>query len=150
MIPARRDIRTEIRSVTRCLAAARSMARRAKWRKRFVGARLDGLSDGDRAGRPKARQVLTDAERDQLTRWSRRARTCQALALRSKIVLACAQGTPNKLTARRRTLCLLGQRGPEVRSRCVYDHAAAREHSRSTGHATSSKTHSIHYWAPKR
>ena len=70
-----------------------------KWRTRFAGARLDGLADGERAGRPKAGLELADDERDQLTRWSRRAKTCQALALRSKIVLACAQGTPNKQVA---------------------------------------------------
>ena len=52
-----------------------------------------GLADGERPGRPKAGLVLTDAERDQLMRWSRRAKTAQALALRSKIVLACAQGS---------------------------------------------------------
>jgi len=39
--------------------------------------------------------VLTDAERDQLTRWLRRAKTAQALAVRSKIVLACAGGLSN-------------------------------------------------------
>ena len=42
-----------------------------KWRKRFTQARCDGLTDGLRPGRPKARLVLTDAEREQLTRWSR-------------------------------------------------------------------------------
>ena len=41
-----------------------------------------------RPGRPKAELVLTDAEREQLTRWARRAKTAQALALRAKIVLA--------------------------------------------------------------
>jgi transposase-like protein/transposase len=34
--------------------------------------------------------VLTDDEREQLMRWSRRAKSSQALALRSRIVLACA------------------------------------------------------------
>ena len=58
-------------------------------------ARCDGLSDGLRSGRPKAQLVLTNAERDQLTRWSRRTKTAQALALRSKIVLACAGGLSN-------------------------------------------------------
>ena len=71
----------------------------AKWRKRFAGARLDGLADGERPGRPKAGLELTGAERDQLMRWARRAKTAQALALRAKIVLACAQGTPNKQVA---------------------------------------------------
>src|SRR5881227_1060957 len=35
--------------------------------------------------------VLTDDERDQLARWSRRAKSAQALALRARIVLACAE-----------------------------------------------------------
>jgi transposase len=70
-----------------------------KWRRRFAGAGLDGLADGERPGRPKAGLVLTDAERGQLTRWARRAKSSQALALRSKIVLACAQGVPNKQVA---------------------------------------------------
>src|SRR5687768_4823804 len=49
-----------------------------------------------RTGRPAAVVVLTDAERDQLLRWSRRAKTSQALAQRSRIVLACADGMSNK------------------------------------------------------
>jgi transposase len=70
-----------------------------KWRRRFAVAGLAGLADSERAGRPKAELVLTDAERDQLVRWSRRARTSQALALRSKVVLACAEGGSNKQVA---------------------------------------------------
>src|SRR4051794_5159209 len=65
------------------------------WRKRFARARCAGLTDGRRSGRPKAQLVVTDAEREQLTRWSRRAKTTQALALRAKIVLACADGRAN-------------------------------------------------------
>src|SRR6188474_1776306 len=65
------------------------------WRKRFARDRCDGLVDVSRPGRPKAGLVLADAEREQLTRWSRRAHTAQALALRSKIVLACADGLTN-------------------------------------------------------
>jgi transposase len=72
-----------------------------KWRQRFREARLDGLSDGQRPGRPKAVLTLSDAERDQLMRWSRRAKTSQALATRSKIVLQCAQGLSNKQVAER-------------------------------------------------
>jgi hypothetical protein len=43
-------------------------------------------------GRPKTPLVLTDDERQTLQRWARRSKTSQALALRCKIVLACAQG----------------------------------------------------------
>jgi transposase len=52
-----------------------------------------------RTGRPKAELRLTDDEREQLVRWSRRAKSSQALALRSKIVLACADGVDNKSVA---------------------------------------------------
>jgi transposase len=45
--------------------------------------------------------VLTDAERDQLTRWARRAKSSQVLALRSKIVLACAEGAGSREVAAR-------------------------------------------------
>jgi transposase len=53
-----------------------------------------------RTGRPKAELVLTDAEREQLVRWSRRAKSSQALAMRSRIVLACAEGGSNVDVAR--------------------------------------------------
>ncbi len=53
-----------------------------------------------RTGRPKAELMLTDNEREQLVRWSRRAKTPQSLALRSRIVLACAEpGMTNKQVA---------------------------------------------------
>jgi transposase len=42
---------------------------------------------------------LTDDERERLVRWSRRAKSAQSLALRSKIVLACADGLDNKQVA---------------------------------------------------
>jgi transposase len=50
-------------------------------------------------GRPKAPLTLTDDERQTLQRWARRAKTAQALALRAKIVLACAQGQTNQQVA---------------------------------------------------
>src|SRR5262249_45211181 len=70
-----------------------------KWRRRFTEAGLGGLADHGRPGRPVAGLVLTGAERDQLMRWARRAKTAQALALRAKIVLACAGGASNKQAA---------------------------------------------------
>ncbi len=48
-----------------------------------------------RTGRPKADLTLTYGEREQLVRWERRRSSSQALALRSRIVLACAEGRSN-------------------------------------------------------
>ena len=45
-------------------------------------------------GRPLKVLRLSDAEREELSRWTRRARTGQALALRARIVLDCASGKP--------------------------------------------------------
>ncbi len=52
-----------------------------------------------RTGRPKALLELTDEERVQLQRWARRRKSSQALALRSRVVLACAEGVDNKTVA---------------------------------------------------
>jgi transposase len=71
----------------------------SKWRRRFAGQRLAGLDDDAPIGQPKAELVLSGAERAQLMRWARRARTAQFLALRAKIVLACADGAMNKQVA---------------------------------------------------
>src|ERR1700757_2234276 len=49
-----------------------------------------------RTGRPKQVLELTDTEREQLVRWERRRKSSQALALRSRIVLKCAEGYSNK------------------------------------------------------
>jgi transposase len=46
-------------------------------------------------GRPKARLTLTPTERARLQAWTRRRTTAQALALRARIVLACAAGRDN-------------------------------------------------------
>jgi transposase len=70
-----------------------------KWRSRFARHRLAGLADHPRPGRRKPDLVPTEAEHAQLTRWARRATTAQFLALRAKIVLACAQGGTNKQVA---------------------------------------------------
>ena len=50
---------------------------------------------GKQHGRPLAALVLSEEEQEVLTRWSRRRKTSQALALRCRIVLACAQGKSN-------------------------------------------------------
>jgi transposase len=52
-------------------------------------------------GRPKAPLVLSEAEREQLTALTMRRKTAQALALRARIVLACAEGIDNKTVATR-------------------------------------------------
>jgi transposase/transposase-like protein len=52
-------------------------------------------------GRPKAELVLTDEERQTLVSWSRRRKSAQALALRCRIVLACAEGRSNAEVAQR-------------------------------------------------
>ncbi|MEU0823204.1 IS630 family transposase [Streptomyces mirabilis] len=70
-----------------------------KWRRSFAAKRMAGLEDAGRIGRPKADLVLSEAERAQLTRWARRAKTSQFLALRAKIVLRCAEGGTNKQAA---------------------------------------------------
>jgi hypothetical protein len=53
------------------------------------------------SGRPKAALVLTAEEHDQLLRWAGRPSADQALALRSRIVLGCAEGLDNKAVAAR-------------------------------------------------
>jgi transposase len=52
-------------------------------------------------GRPKAELVLTDEERETLTRWARRAKSSQRLAIRSRVVLECATGATNGQVAQR-------------------------------------------------
>ncbi|WKK24014.1 IS630 family transposase [Streptomyces olivoreticuli] len=70
-----------------------------KWRAAFAAERMAGLEDIGPIGRPKADLVLSDVERDQLTRWARRAKTAQYLALRARIVLRCAEGGTNRQAA---------------------------------------------------
>ena len=68
-------------------------------RRRFAESGLAGLADRPRSGRPKPGLSLTEDERDQLQRWARRSSSTQALALRSKIILACADGSSNTKVA---------------------------------------------------
>jgi transposase len=53
-----------------------------------------------RRGRPTASIELSETERETLERWVRRHSSSQALALRSRIVLACAEGRTNGEIAR--------------------------------------------------
>jgi transposase len=50
-------------------------------------------------GKAKGVLALSDDERATLVRWARRATSSQALALRARIVLACADGMPNTRVA---------------------------------------------------
>lgn len=52
-------------------------------------------------GRPKVEIVLNASEREQLEAWTRRRKTAQALALRSRIVLECATGVDSRVVAQR-------------------------------------------------
>lgn len=51
------------------------------------------------AGRPKAKLIVSPSERTTLTQWALRPKTAQALALRARIVLACASGRSNTAVA---------------------------------------------------
>jgi transposase len=48
-----------------------------------------------RTGRPKAALVISAEQREQLEAWTRRRKTAQALALRARIVLCCAESQNN-------------------------------------------------------
>ena len=54
-----------------------------------------------RTGRPKVVLELSVEEHEQLERWARRRKSSQALALRSRIVLGCAEGLANTAVAGR-------------------------------------------------
>jgi transposase len=52
-----------------------------------------------RTGRPKAEVALSDEERVTLERLVRRRKSAQAMAMRARIVLACAEGATNRAVA---------------------------------------------------
>ena len=56
-------------------------------------------------GRPIAKLTLTAEERETLQGWAQRRKTAQALALRARIVLACAEGRSNTKVAAALRLC---------------------------------------------
>ena len=84
--------------VTAELGSTRMTVR--KWRDRFAEAGLGGRADHDRPGRPVAELVLTGAERGSAGPVGAAGQRSQALALRAKIVLVCAEGLQNKQVAR--------------------------------------------------
>lgn len=53
-----------------------------------------------RTGRPVPPLSVTEDQRCALENWVRRRKTAQALAMRARIILACAEGKPNGLVAR--------------------------------------------------
>lgn len=55
--------------------------------------------------RPKPELVLSDDERQTLARWANRPKSTQRLALRARIVLACAEGSSNTAVAARLGVC---------------------------------------------
>lgn len=55
--------------------------------------------------RPKPELVLSDDERQTLTRWANRPKSTQRLALRARIVLACADEPSTKAVAERLGVC---------------------------------------------
>ena len=73
----------------------------SKFRRQFADRRLDGLENAGPVGRPQQELVLTAEERGRLTVLARRAKTAQYLAMRAKIVLACADGGTNRQVAAR-------------------------------------------------
>jgi hypothetical protein len=50
---------------------------------------------GGLPGKARGSLVLSADERDTLLRWTRRAKSSQALAMRARVVLACADGVAN-------------------------------------------------------
>src|SRR5215468_4173351 len=55
--------------------------------------------------RPKPELVLSDDERQTLTRWANRPKSTQRLALRARIVLACVDEASNKVVAEQLGVC---------------------------------------------
>src|SRR5438132_2651566 len=72
-----------------------------------------------RTGRPKAELVVTEDERAELVRLTKRVRTSRDLAFRARLVLACADEPSNLVVARR--LRCTNQTVGKWRSRFIAD-----------------------------
>ncbi len=84
------------------------------------------MSTSRRRGRPKTEVKLTEEERHELERLSRRARTNRRLALRAKLVLASADGEPDTAVAKAhrvnpKTVATWRERFAERRLEGLYD-----------------------------
>src|SRR6516164_9566958 len=84
--------------------------------------------------------VLTDEERAQLQAWARRPKSAQALALRSRIVLAAAEGLGNTQVAERRLDGLLDEPRPG-RPRTVSDEQVEAVITRTLESTPANATH---------
>jgi transposase len=83
-----------------------------------------------RTGRPKASLIISDDERDELLRLTKRARTNRNVAFRAKVVLACADGHSNTevgrlLKANAKTVGTWRRRFIETRLDALYDEPRA-------------------------
>jgi transposase len=78
-----------------------------------------GYEEAAMSGRPKRELVLSESEFEQLKALMMRRKTAQALALRARIVLACAEGMDNKRVAAK--LELTQQSVSKWRARFVAD-----------------------------
>jgi transposase/transposase-like protein len=77
-------------------------------------------------GRPKARLVVTDQEREVLEGWTRRRKTAQSLAQRARIVLRCSDGVDNtvvseELGVTQQTVCKWRKRFVDRRLEGLHD-----------------------------
>lgn len=70
-----------------------------------------------RRGRPTTPLTIAPGEREQLLAWTRRRKTAQALALRARIILECAQGLIIREVAA--TLRVTGQTVGKWRARFI-------------------------------
>lgn len=80
---------------------ATSAAAVRRCRGRFERGGVAGLEESNHLGKPKADLVVNEAQRTELQRLARRARTNRHLAFRAKIVLTSSEGLTNKAVAAR-------------------------------------------------
>ncbi len=67
-----------------------------KWRKRYLGQRIDGLRDAPRTGRKRKDLAIPGDELAELVEWSKSRSLPGSIVNRAKIVLMAAEGRSNK------------------------------------------------------